>query len=51
MTLVTMGLLLGLAGIVWMMVFDIVLADRHPWSDSRKSKKHLAGPGGGSKAA
>ena len=29
MTLVTMGLLLGLVGVVWMTVFGIVLADRH----------------------
>jgi len=44
MTLVIMGLLLGLVGIVWVMVLDIVLADQHrPWPDSRKSKSFLTG--------
>jgi hypothetical protein len=40
MTLVVMGLLLGLVGIVRMTVLDIVYADRHgPLSCSRKSQK------------
>ena len=52
MTLVIMGLLLGLVGIVWVMVLDIVLADRHrPRPDSRKSKRLLTGPMHESKAA
>jgi len=51
MTLVIMGLLLGLLGIVWVMVLDIVLADRHrPGTDSRKSKRLLTGPMHESKA-
>lgn len=52
MTLVIMGLLLGLVGLVWVIVLDIVLADRHrPRPDSRRSKTFLTGPTHESKAA
>lgn len=52
MTLVIMGLLLGLVGLVWVMVLDIVFADRHcPRPDSRRSKTLLTGPTHESKAA
>ena len=52
MTLVIMGLLLGLVGILWVMVVDVVLADRHrPGTDSRQSKRFLTGPIHESKAA
>jgi hypothetical protein len=45
MTLVIMGLLLGLVGVVWMTVFDLISADRQGRRfDSRKSKKLLADP-------
>ncbi len=45
MTLLIVGLLLGLAGIVWMMVIDIISADRQcPKSGSCGSDKPVTGP-------
>jgi hypothetical protein len=52
MTLVIIGLLLGLLGIVWVVVLDIVWADRQRQRPgSQKSKRPVAGPMHGSKAA
>lgn len=52
MPLVIMGLSLGLLGIVWVLVLEIILADRYrPGPVSRMSKRLLTGPLHKSKAA
>jgi hypothetical protein len=52
MTLVILGLLLGLVGIVWVIVLDIVRADRQCQRPGlHKSKRPVTGPMHESKAA
>lgn len=45
MTLVILGLVGGLVGLVWLMVLDIVRSDRQcQRTGSQKSERHVTGP-------
>ena len=44
MTLVIVGLLLGFAGLVWVLVTDIVLSDRHCSTEAERPVKDPSAP-------
>ena len=52
MTLVILGLIGGLVGLVWLMVLDIVRSDRQcQRTGPQKSERHVTGPARGESRA